>query len=160
MIDVLNAELFRQKLAGLVDEADGESDWAEQYREIASDFVLLLAIGFNRKELDAKTLWTRIDSAIQKGLAECDGIDVERLMSSCLSHVMAPINVVATQEKALEIQATITKLPKERRAYFCSYLAKHRYAAIVLGREKWESQKQVQKEARQLAEVDAEAPSW
>lgn len=137
MIENLDAELFRQKLAGLVDESDGESDWAEQYRDIASDFVLLLAIGFNRRQLEVTTLWERIDSAIQKGLAECDGVDVDRLMSTCLEHVLAPINIVAAQEKALEIQSAITHLPKERRAYFCQYLSKHRYAAIVLGREKW-----------------------
>ncbi len=153
MIDVLDAELFRQKLASLVDEADGESDWVEEYREIASDFVLLLSIGFNRRELNATTLWGRIDSAIQKGLAACDGVDVDRLMSACLDHVMAPINVVATQEKAVEIQSAITSLPKERRAFFCQYLATHRYAAIVNGREKWEWHKEIQKEIKRLAEV-------
>lgn len=156
MIEVLDADLFRQKLAGLVDEADGETDWSEQYRDISSDFVLLLAIGFNRRELEAKTLWSRIDSAIQKGLAECDGVDVDRLVSTCLGHVLAPINVVATQGKALSIQSTISNLPRERRAYFCQYLAKHRYSAIVLGREKWQSHKEIQKEVKQLAEVDSD----
>ena len=151
MIEELTPELFRQKLAGLIDEADGESDWAEEYREIASDFVLLLAIGFNRRELDAKTIWARIDGAIQKGLAECDGVDVDRLMSTCLDHVMASVNVVATQSRALEIQASIVAMPKERRAYFCQYLARHRYAAIVLGRQKWEAHKELAKEIKDLS---------
>lgn len=154
MITELNAEVFRQKLAGLADASAGEDMFPDDYRELASDFVLLLAIGFNRRELDAVTLWSRIDSAIQKGLADCDGEDVDRFVSACLEHILAPINVVATHGTALEIQSTLTKLQDSQRAYFLQYLSRHRYAAIVLGREKWEQHKDVQKEAKRLLESE------
>lgn len=141
MIKPLDCAEFRRRLAGLSDIASGQEEYADDYRELASDFVLLLAICFNRRELEATSLWTRIDSAIQKGLAECNGDDVDRMVSSALDHVMANINVVATQADALRIQDSLHSLGRDARAYFTQYLAKHRYPAIVIGRQKWEARK-------------------
>src|SRR3990167_5209566 len=102
-IQQLDAAEFRRRLAGLSDAGGGEDLIPEEYRDLASDYVLLLAICFNRDRLDAKTLWTRIDSAIERGLAECDGEDIERFVSVGMEHVFAYVNVVATNGAALDI---------------------------------------------------------
>lgn len=141
MITILDCVEYRRRLAGLSDTAGIEGGFADLYRDLSSDCVLLLSICFNRRQLDPVTLWTRIDSAIQKGLAECDGEDVGRFLSACLEHVMANINVCATQTDAVRIQQSLLGLPNDGRVYFLQYLSKHRYVAIVLGREKWEQRR-------------------
>lgn len=140
-ISNLSQAEFRRRLAGLEDVSSGQNEYADDYRDLASDFVLLLAICFNRRQLEATSLWTRIDSAIQKGLAESNGDDLDRMVSSALDHVLASMNVAATQEDALRIQESIAELDRSQRVYFAAYLAKHRYTAIVLGRKKWEERK-------------------
>lgn len=141
MLSTLDCQEFRRRLAGLEDIASNQDAYSDDYRELASDFVLLLAICFNRQQLEATSLWTRIDSAIQKGLAECNGDDIDRLVSSALEHVLANINVVATQADALRIQESLGSLERDARTYFAQYIAKHRYSAIVIGRQKWEARK-------------------
>lgn len=141
MIATLDCAEYRRQLAGLSDTAGGEDMVSDQYRDLSSECVLLLAICFNRKSLDAVTIWSRIDSAIQKGLADCDGEDVDRFLSTCLEHVLANINVTAAQPDAIRIQQSLLKLSGDERVYFLQYLAKHRYVAITLGREKWEERK-------------------
>jgi hypothetical protein len=128
---------FRRRLAGLSDSGGGEDLAPGVYRDIASDMVLLCAICFNRDQLDATTLWTRIDSGIERGLAECGGEDVERFVDVCLQHVLASANVVAANEKALEIQDRIYSLGDSKRVMFLRYLAEHRMPSLVFGRKKW-----------------------
>lgn len=155
-IEVLDCVEYRRKLAGLSDTAGGEDGFADQYRALSSECVLLLAICFNRKQLDPVTVWTRIDSAIQKGLADCDGEDVDRFLSTTLEHVLANINVSATQVDAVRIQQSLLKLHGDERVYFLQYLAKHRYVAVVLGREKWEERKaELAKQLKKLDESEA-----
>lgn len=141
MMEVLNAVEFRQRLAGLADVAGGQDELPDMFRDLASDYVLLLAMVFNRKRLDAKTIWTRIDSAIQSGLAECDGEDIERFCDVGFNHVQATPNVVACHGGALDIQQQLYSLDEESRVCFLQYLSRHRYPAIVFGRQKWEERK-------------------
>jgi hypothetical protein len=142
----LDAAEFRRRLAGLSDAAGGEDLIPDEYRELAAEYVLLLAICFNRDRLDAVTLWSRIDSAIERGLAECDGEDIERFVSVGLEHVLASVNVAASNERALEIQDRLFSLRDHQRVFFLRYLADHRYPAIVFGRGKWQAYQQERKE--------------
>jgi len=154
MIKTLDAGAFRRKLAGLCDATEGEEMNAEDYRELAGDFVLLLAICFNRKSLDAKTIWTRIDSAIQKGLADCDGEDISQFTNTCLEHVMASVNVVAAQEDCICIQTKLYGLEKQQAVFLLQYLAKHRMPAIVWGRERWENRKEEINAQKAMLEIE------
>jgi hypothetical protein len=143
---------FRQRLAGLADPAAGEDVDREDYGPFAAEFVLMLAIAFNRRTLDATTLWTRIGSAIERGLAACDGDDLDRLVSVALEHVQANINVVACEDHCVSYQSRLRRLPKEARVYFCRYLADHRYPVIVMGRDLWEQRKELIK--TKIAQLD------
>ncbi len=135
----LDAAEFRRRLAGLSDNAGGEDLMPDEYRDLASDYVLLLAICYNRDRLDAKNIWDGIDKAIERGLAECDGEDVERFVSVGMECVLAEMNVVAANERALEIQSRLFALEDHQRVFFLRYLSEHRYPAIVFGRGKWQS---------------------
>lgn len=141
----LDAAEFRRRLAGLSDSAAGEDLIPDEYRDIASDYVLLLAICFNRDRLDAVTLWNRIDGAIERGLAECDGEDIERFVSVGLEHVLADMNVVVANDRALELQERIFGLREHQRVFFLRYLAEHRYPTIVFGRSKWGQHQEARK---------------
>ena len=152
MPNMITPKEFRQTLAGLRDPAAGEDMQADDYGPFVAEFVLMLAICFNRKTLDATSLWTRIGSAIERGLAACDGDDLDRLVSVSLEHIQANINVVACEETCVGYQSRLRRLPKEARVYFCRYLADHRYPAIVMGRELWEQRKELL--AKKIKELD------
>lgn len=137
-LHALDAAEFRRRLAGLSDAAAGEDLIPDEYRDIASNYVLLLAICFNRDRLDAITIWNRIDGAIERGLAECDGEDIERFVSVGLEHILADMNVVVANERALQIQERLFGLREHQRVFFLRYLAEHRYPAIVFGRSRWQ----------------------
>ena len=137
----LDAAEFRRRLAGLSDSGGGEDLVPEEYRDLASDYVLLLAICFNRDRLEAVTIWPRIDTAIERGLAECNGEDIERFVSVGLEVVLADVGKVVSNEQALAIQSRLYGLGDSQRVFFLRYLAEHRYPAIVFGRGKWESLK-------------------
>lgn len=148
MVKTIDSIEFRRRLAGLSDSGDGEDLTPAVYRDLASDLVLLLAICFDRDQLDATTLWTRIDSAIERGLGVCDGEDIERFVDSCLDHVLANINQVAANEMALAIQAKLYGLEDSQRVNFLRYLSEHRRPCIVFGRGKWQQYSQARKDAR------------
>lgn len=143
----LDAAEFRRRLAGLSDAAGGEDLLPDEYRDIASDYVLLLTICYNRDRLDAKNIWNGIDKAIERGLAECDGDDIERFVSVSLECVLADMNVVAANEAALTIQGRLFALHDSQRVFFLRYLAEHRYPAIVFGRNKWQQLQAARKDA-------------
>ena len=153
-IKTLDAQEFRRKLAGLADATEGEGLNSEEYREIAGDVVLLLAICFNRKSLGAVTMWTRIDSAIQKGLADCDGEDISQFISTCLEHVLAHVNVVACQKDCVRIQTQLYGLENQQAVFLLQYFAKHRMPAIVWGRAKWEERSEEFNKAKALLEIE------
>lgn len=154
-IKTLDAAEFRRKLAGLCDATEGESFNAEDYRELAGDVVFLLAICFNRKQLDAKTIWTRIDSAIQKGLSDCDGEDISQFINSCLEHVLANVNVVACQDDAVRIQTVLYGLEKEQSVFLLQYFAKHRMPAISWGVQKWNERKEEINRQKTMLEIES-----
>lgn len=157
MPTIISFKEFRQTLAGLKDPSAGEDINADDYGPFAAEFVLMLAIAFNRRTLDATTLWTRIGSAIERGLAACDGDDLDRLISVALEHVQANINVVACEDTCVSYQSRLRRLPKESRVYFCRYLADHRYPVIVMGRDLWEQRKESIKKKIELLDITEQA---
>lgn len=140
-IATFDAAEFRRRLAGLADTAGGTDLVAGEFRELASDYVLLLALCFNRRALEAQTLWTRIGSAIAKGLSECGNGDVERFVSTGLAHVLATSNAIAAHPESVRIQCRLYGLSEDERVGFLQYLAKHLAPALVFGRQKWEEQR-------------------
>lgn len=124
----------------------------EVYRDAAADFVCALAIAFNRRVLDAKTLWTRIGSAIETGVVAARGGDLERFEHHCLSHVKASVSLVAASEDYARLTAALRNYDDANRAHFVRYLAEHLYPAIIFGRSRWEERKSELEKARKAIE--------
>lgn len=129
----------------------------DDFREHAANFVCALALVFNRKELDPKTkLWSRIGSAIESGLTEAQGGDLDRFENHCLEHILAPISMVAASESYASYTACVRALDEDGRVAFVHYLSNHLYPAIIFGREKWEERKaDLEKERKALEKLEA-----
>lgn len=126
----------------------------EDFRDVAADFVCALSIVFNRKELDAKTLWSRIGSAIETGLTEAQGGDLDRFENHCLTHILAPISMVAASESYAAYTAAMRNLDADGSVAFVRYLANHLYPAIIFGRQRWEERKaELEKERKALEKL-------
>lgn len=156
-LNKLDAEEFRRRLAGLEDvEASGAFS-PEDFREIAADFVCALAVVFNRRELEPKTLWSRIGSAIESGIVEAQGGDLERFENHCLSHIKAQIAVVAASEAYGEYTADLRKMDADAKVGFVRYLSTHLYPATIFGRQRWEERKaDLEKERKRLEKLALE----
>lgn len=125
----------------------------EDFRDIASDFVCALAVVFGR-ELDAKTIWSRIGSAIETGIVEAQGGDLDRFENHCLSHILAPISWVAASEAYAQYTESMRKMDEDARVAFIRYLSKHLYPAVVFGRRKYRDRKaELDKERKALEKL-------
>lgn len=157
-LQVLTAEEFRRQLAGLEDVRGTAAFSTEAFREHATNFVVALALAFNRRALDATTLWTRIDSAIKRGVTAAQGGDVDALISSALSHVKASPNAVVSPEFAAMTDA-IRALDEDAVYCFLRYLSDHAYTAIIAGKAAWETRKELRKALKAIETADAAGES-
>lgn len=144
-LEMLDTERFRQKLAGLVDpnpDSSTEPGRAEltEIRETASRFVCVLAHLFG-DDLDRKTLWARIGSALETGCAKVTDDDLDRFASHCLAHVCAASGKAAACEPLTQILQTSNVRTPEWRFAFLHHIRTHAYAVLVHGRARWESVK-------------------
>lgn len=138
----LDAAEFRRQLAGLSDQTAGEEFDTDTYKELSTRLVLLLYIAFNGRKLDAKTIHSRIESAVNKGLADCDGEDISQLVNTALKHVMANINTVTCQQDCVDIQQEIYALGTHQAVCLVQYLGKHTMPAIAWANERYKARKE------------------
>ncbi|WP_013626623.1 hypothetical protein [Rubinisphaera brasiliensis] len=136
MLDSFDAVAFRQELAGLCDVTEGAEDFGDA-REHAVDLVVLMAIGFDRDKLDAKTLWDRIESGLREAIATCPHEDMPAFATSCLEHVLCPINRVIGQGDAEAIQQRLYALQGDESTAVVRYLKEHLYPVMVFGRQRF-----------------------
>jgi hypothetical protein len=153
----LDAAEFRRRLA-FQEDTQANADYSpELQREKAADFVCALALVFNRKVLDAKTLWSRIGSAVETGVVAARGGDLERFEHHCLCHVKASVSLVAASEDYARLTARLRQLDDDGRLHFIRYLSEHLYPAVIFGRAKWEERKaELEKARKSLADLEAE----
>lgn len=141
---------FRKQLAGLRDERGSAAFSTDAFRQHGVDFVVALALVFNRRELDVKTLWTRIDSAITTGITEANGNDTHRLIDAACGHVLASPNAVVSSEFQ-SLTSGIFAMDEDESYAFVRHLAKSRYTLIAFGRQAWEERKELRKAAEAFA---------
>lgn len=139
-LPVLDTEAFRRKLAGLEDPLARDPDTPGEKAEIralAAELVATLADLFG-PDLDRKTLWSRIGSALETADARVSDDDLERFASLCLDHVKAEPGRAAAHEGLGDLLATFAGRPTEWRFAYLGYLRSHRYPALQFGRRRWE----------------------
>jgi hypothetical protein len=149
-LDALDTESFRRILAGLQDPENSARYTPDKFREDASQLVFLLALCFNRDELNPTTLWERIASALRTACSKVDDGDLDRLISLALEHVKADHTKVAANEMATAIIGQLTEQDDSWRLGFVRYIKTHDYTAIVHGRRYWELHKETVKENRNV----------
>lgn len=139
-LPVVSREEFRRRLAGLADP-DRKIQEAETvaYREYARQLVICLCLVYG-KELDRKTIWTRLDSGLQAACAKVSDGDTDRWLDILLDHVRAnPNKVVAL--RALERIRCDLRRDRSHAAGFVRWVASRRYAVMAHGRAGWEEWK-------------------
>ncbi|MGE4195966.1 MAG: hypothetical protein AB7G11_02425 [Phycisphaerales bacterium] len=92
-------------------------------------------------DLDRKSLWSRIGSAIETACAKVSDDDLDRFVTLCLEHVAADPSATAACPPLLQVLETFAQRPPEWRFAFLAWFRSHRYAAIVHGRARWEGVK-------------------
>lgn len=112
----------------------------------------MLAICFNRDELDPKSLWDRISTGIDKACTQVDNGDLDELINLALAHVRADHARVASDAEVSYFIGDITEQDESWRLGFVRYLKTHSYVAVVHGRRLWETRKEVNAESRKEAE--------
>lgn len=139
-IQVLSAEAFRQKLAGLADpdQAIPEEN-RETIKQEAVKFCSILASLFG-DDLDRKTLWERIGNGLVVCTAKC-GDDWETFVNQILEYIKAEPGRVAASKLLADFIDDFGKKPKtEHEAFLRMIEAKH-MIIIVKGRALWNSTK-------------------
>lgn len=142
LLPALDADTWRQTLAGLRGPTVSKTT-SGQFREAAEQLVYVLAICYNRDELDPKKLWDRIATAVATACAKVDDADLDRLVSLALEAVRADHARVAANDEVTTIVADICEREETWRTGFVRYLQQHTYAAIIHGRRAWETRKEL-----------------
>lgn len=135
VIEPLDAERFRQELAGLIERHEGDHEPSD-FSSAAVQLCIALAEQFNRDSLDPLTLWDRISSGIIASAAKVDDGDLDRFLSLCLEHVKAAPASTACSESVARLVAMLDE-PVGWRIGFVKHLVSHHYAVIVHGRQAW-----------------------
>lgn len=140
-LESLNPQEYRLKLAGLFDpgrKPDRLDDTS--VRLSAIDFVIVLCEVFS-SDLDRKTLWNRIGTALETGIAKCGG-SVMSFVHYALEHVKADKTLVAVHPKLSQMVQTWEHQPPEWSKNFLAYIRHNIYTLLIHSRSEWQAKKE------------------
>lgn len=122
------------------------------FLDAAADFIVALALIFNRRQLKPITLWTRIGSAITTGIPVAQGGDLARFEEHCRKHVMAAENVAANAEYR-KLTAALDKYDDVQSRHFILAFSERLVNWMKHGIERWENRKAALQAAREEIEA-------
>lgn len=154
-LQALTPEQFRKELAGLTDHRSSAVFSTDSFRDHATNLAVALGIVFNRKSLDAKTLWTRIDSAIQTGITAANGADLHALLNAACEHVVASPNAVVSPEFE-GLVMPILSMDEDEAYAFVRHLAKSRYTIVAFAKRAWDERKDLRAAVARIEKETAE----
>lgn len=129
----LTPEVYRQLLAGLADPSY-TSEQAEEFRGYAARLVAMAARHLDRSKLEAREMWTRIEGALARAVAEAPNGDPGVLVSTILRHVLASASTTAADPEIWSLIQELSERPSAWRVGLVEYLRDANYAALVHGR--------------------------
>lgn len=141
--NTLSMESYRQRLAGLVDEAAAYAT-PEVFDTQAVDLALIMAELYNRDELDPKALWSRIATGLEQSARE-NANSAAALVNGCLLHVKADAGRSACNERFVSVLDAVTSADETWQRQWARWIVNHIHIIVVKARARW----QEQKEARQ-----------
>jgi hypothetical protein len=141
-IQVLSAQAFRQRLAGLIDpdQVLPEED-REAVKQDAVRFCSTLASLFG-DDLDRKTLWERIGNGLVVCTAKCGG-DWEAFVNEILQYIKADGGKVAASKPLAEFLEGFACKPRAHRDAFLRTIEAKHFVIIVKARALWQSMKRL-----------------
>lgn len=92
------------------------------------------------EDLDRKTLWKRIGSAIETSIIKSNN-DLSVFVNSCLAYIKADTGKVACHEDLSYWLDTNSKKSKEWIMGFFHYLSTRYFLVIAKARQEWEARK-------------------
>jgi hypothetical protein len=139
-MEMLSAEGFRQRLAGLVDPSRKMPEMEEKVvRDEAIKFCSTLPKLFS-DDFDRKTLWERIGNGIVSAVKKCSG-DYEEFVNLALEFIKAePGKVASCEELGLFLNSMELK-PPEWKKQFLYLMEKKHNIVLVYARQHWNAQK-------------------
>jgi hypothetical protein len=138
----LRGDELRRKLAGMTDplaSVPGSTEKVE-IKDAAIRFCSILSSLFG-DDLDQKSKWDRIGTAISTACAKVSDDDADCFVSHCLDHIKAEDAQVARCEALSQLLTTFPQRTPEWRQAYLDYFRSHRHAVLVHGRARWEQVK-------------------
>lgn len=135
----LSMESYRQRLAGLVDEAAAYAT-PEVFDTQAVDLALLMAELYNRDELDPKALWSRIATGLEQSARE-NASSAASLVNGCLLHIKADAGRSACSERFASIIEAVTSADETWQRQWARWIIGHIHIVVVKARAKWQEAK-------------------
>lgn len=133
-------------MAGLIDPSEQIAPEShEGLKKLAVDFVLMLCRNFNRKELEAITLWERIGSALESAYAKTPSAEPYLFVSHCLRHIKAEKSRVLSDPEADRIMDLLENESPEFVTAFINYLVTRDYVVLTQAKRAWEYEKKTRK---------------
>lgn len=140
-IELMSAEEFRLKLAGLTDPSIISEGVKENLLNEAVDFVSELPV-FYSDDLDRKALWERIGNGLLVAVHKCNG-DVELFVNQLLIYIKADTVKVAASDKLSNLIYTFSTRDKAWKESFLNVFNNYHYLVIVKSRMAWNNRKVV-----------------
>lgn len=139
-IELLSADGFRQRLAGLEDPARKITGFDTKASEAeCASFIAILPEVFG-DELDRKTLWERIANGIATATAKCGG-DLGIWFQEILAFIKAEPGKVAANDRLGLYMETLLSRPSEIRDQFIRTASTKSYLIVIKARSIWNSNK-------------------
>jgi len=140
-IQFMSPEEYRRQLAGLIDQdaiaekSDRESQ-RTRIREIAIRFASLLPrlVG---EQIDRKTMWARLATAIESAAAKTPGGDFELFCQHVLEHIVAEPGKVSENSDLHELLSIVREWPQADREALLEYCQTRLLTVLSFARNNW-----------------------
>lgn len=133
----LTPELFRQKLAGLVDESNSvDACDVIAFEAQAIDLAVAMAEVFG-DQLDRVTLWSRIASGLEQSSRENPNAPLS-LVNGCLMHVKADPMKTASNERVASVVATVSRCNEVWSRQWARWIINHIHVVVIKARAEWQ----------------------
>lgn len=130
----ISAAEYRQKIAGLIDpEAEVQESEREKMRQTAVKIISTAARLFG-EELDPKTRWTRVATAIESAIAKTIGSDHEFFLQQILQHVKADPDKASSDAELADLLEEIGSWSASEKQRLIAFMSTHLFAMLSYAR--------------------------
>lgn len=135
-LEILSAETFRQKLAGLIDPNRQLPPMEQEaVKDEAVKLVSILPTLFSA-DFDRKTLWERIGNGLIASVKKCGG-EWDLFVNLILEYIKAEPGQTAASKEIAGFFDTMENRPKEWHEQFLHYIETRHFLVVAKARMVW-----------------------